>query len=83
MRTIEARWRNKALPAARAGAGTMQRPQNFAGRRETLPSSVAFAAGGEFSPDEMNGQGEQGEKKQDVDAPVGNMANEDFNDPGD
>jgi hypothetical protein len=52
-------------------------------RREAARSVAAFAAGGEFSPDEVNGEGEDGEDEQKVDFSVRDVAEEDCEEPED
>ena len=46
-------------------------------------SVAAFGAGGEFSPDEVDGEGEDGEDEQKVDWSVRDMAEEDCDEPED
>ena len=46
-------------------------------------SAAAVGAGGEFSPDEVNGEGEDGEDEQKVDWAVRDVAEEDFDEPED
>ena len=46
-------------------------------------SVAAFGAGGEFTPDEVDGEGEDGEDEQKVDGAVRDVAEEDFDEPED
>jgi len=46
-------------------------------------SAAAVGAGGEFAPDEVDGEGEDGENEQKVDSSVRDAAEEDFDEPED
>lgn len=50
---------------------------------EVARSIRAVGAGGEFAPDEVDGEGEDGEDEQKVDFTVRHMAEEDFYEPED
>jgi hypothetical protein len=69
--------------AASAAARWFGRFVRRAEKAEDARSVAAFGAGGEFSPDEVDGEGEDGEDEQKVNFPVRDVAEENFDEPED